>query len=129
MEQKLENKTARSLFLRKKSKLKSVRLIEKLFKEGRVYKNYPLKAICMELDEMSESSKIGVSVPKKLFKKAVDRNRMKRLIRESYRLNQFQIEKKYAIMFIYISGKEADFKKIEKSMIQLLNQIEEKNNI
>ena len=128
MEEKLENKTVRKLFFRKKSKLKSVKLIEKLFKEGKSFKSYPIKAIYLPLDEV-EISKIGVSVPKKLFKRAVDRNRIKRLIREAYRLNQFQLERKYVIMFIYISGKEADFKKIEKSMIQLLNQIEEKNNI
>ncbi|MBV7440166.1 ribonuclease P protein component [Weeksellaceae bacterium TAE3-ERU29] len=116
--------TASKLFFRKKSKLKSIKLIEKLFKEGKSYKSYPIKAIYLPLDEL-ETSKIGVSVPKKLFKKAVDRNRVKRLIREAYRLNQFKLKKNYAIMFIYISGKEMDFNKIEKCIIQLLNQIEE----
>ena len=125
MEEKLENITARKLFFRKKSKLKSVKLIEKLFKEGKSCKSYPIKAIYLPLDEV-ETSKIGVSVPKKLFKKAVDRNRIKRLIRETYRLNQFYLEKSYAIMFIYISGKEMGFDKIEKCIIQLLNQIEER---
>ena len=123
MEKKLENITARKLFFRKKSKLKSVKLIEKLFKEGKAYKSYPIKVIYLPLGEI-ETSKVGVSVPKKLFKKAVDRNRIKRLIRESYRLNQFELKKSYAIMFIYISGKEMDFDKIEKCIIQLLNQFE-----
>lgn len=69
----------------KKEKLKSKKLIERLFDEGQSVSSYPLTLIYLE-DGIS--NKVGVSVSKRHFKKAVHRNRIKRLLRESYRHNK-----------------------------------------
>lgn len=92
----------------KEEKLKSQKLIERLFQEGSSAKSFPLKAFWVEEPTLSKS-KIAFSVPKRNFKKAVDRNRIKRLMREGYRLqkNAFLSNdgKKFAILFVYL-GRE-----------------------
>jgi ribonuclease P protein component len=74
-----------------------------------------------------------VSVPKKRFKHAVKRNRLKRLMREAYRLNkQILIEKlnekelQIKIAFNYVSEEEMNFALIEKKMIEALHKLTEK---
>ncbi|MRI62798.1 ribonuclease P protein component [Ornithobacterium rhinotracheale] len=124
MSSNVENTAKERFLFRKKSKLKRKKWIEILFSEGKSVKNYPLKAIFTPLAE-GEASMIGVSVPKKLFKHATDRNHIKRLMREAYRLNQSMVENSYAVMFIYISGKKTDFDGIFEAMKSILKKIEE----
>ena len=58
----------------KKEKLKSKVVIDKLFAEGNSLKKYPLRLIFLPLEKTSEErNKVAVSVPKRSFKKAVDR--------------------------------------------------------
>ena len=73
----------------KKEKLKSKKTIELLFKEGDSVSDFPLRLVWLEtsFDDGSQI-KTAVSVSKKHFKTAVDRNRVKRLMREAYRLNK-----------------------------------------
>ena len=70
--------------------------------------------------------KIGVSVSKKHFKLAVDRNYFKRVLRETYRLNKHllleNIEKKYAIMFLYQSKDRLNYEEINTKTIQLFEK-------
>lgn len=67
-------------------KLKSKILIDRLFSEGKSIKIFPLKLIYLPLQETGLiTCKTSVSVPKRTFKKAVDRNYFKRLIREAFR--------------------------------------------
>jgi len=65
-----------------------------------------------------------VSVPKRFFKKAVDRNHLKRLLREAYRKNKHTvydaIDKPYIFMFLFLDNKKYSAADIEKSMQQLL---------
>ena len=73
----------------KKDRLKSQKLIEKLFLEGKSVSSFPLKLIYLKTQVSgAHVIKAGVSVSKRNFKKAVDRNRIKRLLRECYRLNR-----------------------------------------
>ena len=73
----------------KQDKLKSKKLIEQLFTEGKSVTAYPLKLIYLKTEFEDDSIlKTGVSVSKRLHKTAVDRNRIKRLLREAYRLNK-----------------------------------------
>lgn len=72
----------------KTEKLKSKKSIELLFNEGDSVASFPLRLIYVKNSIEDDSSKIGVSVPKKKVPNAVDRNRIKRLMRESYRLNK-----------------------------------------
>jgi ribonuclease P protein component len=96
---------------------------------------FPLRLVYMEEENQEESIKMGVSVSKKYFKKAVDRNYFKRVLRECYRLNKHilldNIEKKYAVFFFYQTAEKLDFQEIEQKTIQLFEKfIEfEKSNL
>jgi ribonuclease P protein component len=94
----------------KKEKLKSKVIIDKLFAEGRSVKKYPLLLIYTPLENPSEKvNKVGVSVSKRNFKRAVDRVKIKRLMREVFRKNKYLVSsnlaENYAIMLIY-TGRE-----------------------
>jgi ribonuclease P protein component len=107
----------------KNEKLKSQKAIEQLFAEGKSVSAYPLRMVY--LDNQTQL-KVGVSVSKRNFKLAVHRNRVKRLLREGYRLNKnLLIENKldhYTLMILYISKEMPDFKIIDKKMKALLTK-------
>ncbi|WP_081208183.1 ribonuclease P protein component [Salegentibacter sediminis] len=109
----------------KQDKLKSEKLIEKLFIEGKSVKKFPLKLVYLPIN-VSEGPllKTGISVPKKLVKTAVRRNRIKRLMREAFRKNKYlvtnNIPGSYAFMIIYISRDKADYDSLNRTMIKLL---------
>ncbi len=104
------NTTAR-FFYGKEDKLKSRKLIEKLFRSGRSVSDFPLKASWLLL-ETGAPLKAGVGVSSRYHKKATDRNRIKRLIREAYRLQKNTLKDhlvatgKSLIIFILFTGKE-----------------------
>ena len=93
-----------------KEKLKSKKLIEKLFSEGKAVSAFPLRLIYLK---EGETNKVGVSVSKRNFKNAVDRNRVKRLLREAYRHNKKMLidnnVEGYALMILYISKDLPDY--------------------
>lgn len=112
-------------------KLKSKILIDRLFSEGKSINNFPLKLIFIPVDNPEFiTHKTGVTVPKRNFKKAVDRNYLKRLIREAFRKNKYlvdnNLDKKFALMFIYTGKKKIDYKQITTSTIWILNKLIEK---
>lgn len=105
----------------KKDKLKSKKLIEQLFSNGKAITVYPLKLIYLKTDFNDESLiKTGVSVSKRLHKTAVARNRIKRLLREAYRLNKPHFfnnsNASYAFMILYLSKDGTTFDKLNNSM-------------
>lgn len=111
---------------KKIEKLKSQKLIEKLFSEGKSIAVYPLRLVYLKTSfEDPVKLKVGVSVSKRNFKKAVDRNQMKRLMREAYRLNKSKylnnITDQYAFMILYIGKSETDFNTISKKMNTLMD--------
>ena len=98
----------------KHEKLKSKKLIDLLFAEGKSVSKYPLRLVYVPVElENDEKIKFGVSVSKKHFKKAVDRNYFKRVLRECYRLNKAllldNLEKPYVMMFFYQSKDKMSF--------------------
>ena len=118
----------------KKEKLKSKKLIEQLFTEGQSVSAFPLRMVYLETTfNDAVTAKTGVSVGKRHFKTAVDRNRIKRLMREAYRLNKARyfnnITTQYAFMILYIGKEKPTHAQVEKSMNKLfgkfLNNIEE----
>lgn len=115
----------------KKEKLKSEKLIEQLFSEGKSVSAFPLRMVYLKTDFDDEVQfKTGVSVSKRNFKNAVDRNRIKRLLREAYRLNKAcyfnNILGSYALMILYISKDGTDFDSIDKKMKLLLDTFSKK---
>ena len=116
----------------KKEKLKSQKLIEQLFSEGKSFSAYPLRMVYLETEFEDETVqfKTGVSVSKRNFKNAVDRNRIKRLLREAYRLNKSayfnNILASYALMILYIGKDGTDFDSVDIKMKQLLNTFSKK---
>ncbi|PCJ91881.1 MAG: ribonuclease P protein component [Flavobacteriaceae bacterium] len=105
----------------KKEKLKSKKLIEQLFEEGKSVSNYPIKLIYLNTTLPTDVKiQAGMAVSKKRFKSAVKRNRIKRLLREGYRLNKplvfNNIEGNFAFLFLYIGKEMPQYKDVEKGM-------------
>ena len=101
-----------------KEKLKSKKLIDQLFTEGNSVSAHPLRLVFIETHfDDAVKLKVGVSVSKRNFKKAVDRNRIKRLLREVYRLNKGlyfnNITTQYAFMILYIGAEMPNFKSLD----------------
>ena len=120
----------------KEERLCSRLLIEKLFNGDRSKSvmSFPLRAIFMteERDDSCVRAKILVSVPKKNFKHAVDRNRVKRQVREAYRKNKQSLlallaaeRKALAIAFIWMDRHMHSSAEIETIVVQLLSRIAE----
>lgn len=111
----------------KKEKLKSEILIRGIFEEGKSITSYPLKLIYLEIKDPARAKiQCGVTVPKRNFKSAVKRNRIKRLLRESYRLNKEQIfnniEGSFAFLFLYIGKEIPGYEEVEKHMRVILQK-------
>jgi ribonuclease P protein component len=121
------------LTFNKHEKLKSKKLIQLLFKEGKSITAFPLRLMYLEVEHDSDYLvQAGVTVSKKKFALAVDRNRIKRLMREAYRLNKpilhEKVNKKYIFMFMYLSNKEEKYDVFDKKTKLLLEKFIEKNN-
>ncbi len=133
--------------LRKEERLCSKKLIDTLFGTGgsHAMTAYPLKAVYRLIDSKAETSvsketvmeskvQVLVSVPKKHFKRAVKRNRVKRQVREAYRKHKSfvtlhvneQTDKQLLIAFIWLSNELIDSVTIEKRVCNLLQRIGER---
>ncbi len=113
--------------------------IKEVFAEGKSFVAYPFRIIYLtKSNESSQShnkdsiiqAKMMVSVPKKYFKRAVDRNRVKRLIRENYRLNKHELievlkkeQCNTQIIFINVARELPSFKQCNKGMNKALTRI------
>lgn len=117
---------------KKREKLKKRKLITQLFAEGKSLNEFPIKLIYLETEHESPFKvQAGVTVSKRIFKRAVDRNKIKRLLREVYRKNKYLIyqsahTKKHIFMFIYMDKKKIDYYLLEERMIKLLNKFLDK---
>ena len=114
----------------KDEKLKSKKSIGLLFEEGRSVKAFPLRMVFLEtpLPSQEVSIQASVSVSKRNHKLAVTRNRIKRLMREGYRLNNNKIDTKgttFAVMIIYTSKDVLSFEEINKATIKLLKRFQD----
>ncbi|RAR72858.1 ribonuclease P protein component [Flavobacterium aciduliphilum] len=111
----------------KKEKLKSRKAIEVLFTEGKSVSKFPLRLVYTSHENFEEETlKFGVSVSKKYFKKAVDRNYYKRVLRECYRLNKKilyeNLEQPYHMMFFYQTKERLDFQSINTKTKELFEK-------
>ncbi len=111
----------------KNEKLKSKKLMDRLFAEGKSVSLYPIKLIYLKTALSKEVPiQAGVTVPKRSFKSAVKRNRIKRLLREGYRLNKHLVfnnsKATFAFLFLYLGREVPTYLEIEKAMNGLLRK-------
>lgn len=120
--------------LRKVERLDKKKIIEKMFAGGSSsFSVFPLRVVYLPVEELDADASILISVAKRRFKRAVKRNRVKRQIREAYRVNKHELlnalaDKKYrlAIAFIYLSDQLVESSVIEERMKAALMRITEK---
>ena len=110
-----------------KEHLKSKRVIEKLYAEGASVTSYPLRAVFLEQEEQEPTAAILISVAKRRFRHAVDRNLVKRRIREAYRTSKHPFVealqakgKKMAVAILYIDTRHNSTEFIKRKMEKLL---------
>jgi ribonuclease P protein component len=112
-------------------KLKSRKTIQQLFKEGKTYSDLPLRILYLDSKEDLDYLKAAFSVSTKNFKKATDRNRIKRLMRESYRLQKPSLQamlkklnKSLSIFIIYTANTLPEYEYIYAKMGEILSRLE-----
>jgi ribonuclease P protein component len=119
---------------RKDKRISSQKEIDFLFSEGSSFCVFPLRVIYAKRKGFVDKGvSVLISVPKKKIKRAVHRNRMKRLIREAYRLNKqiFAEEEQMQsggclIALLFMGNDLVSYKEIEKALIKVLIQLKEK---
>lgn len=115
-------------------RLKSRKTIGQLFQNGvgQSYVAYPLRVVWVRLDEATQTNfpaQVALSVSKRTFKTAVARNRLKRQIREAYRLHKHELyeklntaEHRIALMLMYIAKEPVPFSEIEKGVLKMVQK-------
>jgi ribonuclease P protein component len=122
----------------KNEKLCSQKLIGEMFLSGNSFLCYPLKVVWQKVDELQTDSTIQIafSVPKRIYKRAHDRNRIKRLMRESFRLQKSELfqmaeskELKIALMVVYVGKEILDYAKVSAAMAKAIIRFSKELNI
>lgn len=116
---------------KKEERLYKRKNIEALFSKGAFFFSFPFKIIWLETEKQQDfPAKLLISVPKRNFKRAVDRNRVKRLIREAYRKNKgllygaLEFQNIYLNFAIIYTQKEIfSYQEIESSIIVMLEKL------
>ncbi|MCR5049873.1 MAG: ribonuclease P protein component [Paludibacteraceae bacterium] len=104
----------------KHSKLCGQLRISQLYHEGKRMVVWPLR---VTYQPTKDDTQVMVWAPKSLFKHAVDRNHMRRLMREAYRLHQNELEGHYLIAFNYMDKEQQPFAVVEKAVCKALRKI------
>lgn len=124
-----------SFSLKKHEILRSKKNIKELFDNGSSFFLYPFKVYFLPDQSTESSTKVLFTVSKKYFKKAVQRNLIRRRMREAYRLNKNNLKAyqkdslSISLALIYISRSELPFSDINNKLKQVfirLNKIEDK---
>lgn len=117
----------------KKEKLKSRKQIDALFEKGKSFTVFPLRVSYSFAPSPAPVLQAGVTASKRNFKKAVDRNRIKRLLREAYRLQKMELDQAVKqnslqgfIFFMYTDKTIAPFITIREAMTLSLKKLLQK---
>jgi ribonuclease P protein component len=131
---------AKQFTLGKKERLKSRKQIERLFNEGKKFVVSPFRIFFLvhaqqAMDGKQSVLQLGVGVSGKNFKRAVDRNRIKRLTREAWRLQNKELKEKLKlsgrqlnVFFIYTGRELPEYKSLSGKVAIALNKLLEKTN-
>jgi ribonuclease P protein component len=114
----------------KSEKLCGATNIDNLYQKGRKFVVWPMRITYMESEDTH--SQVLIWAPKSLFHRAVDRNRLRRLMREAYRLNKHilgDVDKTYQLAFNYIDKQKHDFQLINRAMCKALKRLATANEI
>jgi ribonuclease P protein component len=119
----------------KDERLRSKILIKKLFEEGEKWNYYPFRIIVLKSTIPSGYPiQLLISVPKSIYRKAVDRNRIRRLIREAFRKNKYLLYEtleanhtQLMVCFQYTAKVILSYQLIQEKIIVLLQRLKEKN--
>ncbi len=119
----------------KKERVTGEKRIESLFAKGRSFMAYPFRIVYLETKQNTAIPlSILITVPKKRMRSAVDRNRMKRLAREAFRLNKhlFFAQGNLDVAFVSVADTPCEYAVVEKGMLKALkelnNRIEKKES-
>ena len=115
----------------KTERLKSRKQIDGLFDSGKAFSVFPIRTVYRFQPATDKPGLLaGVSVSKKHFKRAVDRNRVKRLLREAYRLQKAELAEQVKkagltgqLFFLYTDKTIADFETIKAAMDKCLQRL------
>lgn len=122
---------------KKEERLCSQKIIGEMFLSGSSFLCYPLKVIWKdEVLQTPYPAQVVFSVPKRLFKRAHDRNLLKRRMRESYRHQKEDLyqsleasDRKMAIMIVYIAKEELEFAQIAAAITKIVTKFKKINEI
>lgn len=117
--------------LNKNEKLKSRKQLDELFVKGKPFLVFPVKTVFLLSDAIEKPAvKMGVGVSKKNFKLAVNRNRIKRLLREVYRINKLPLidfanekKKNISVFFLYVNKELCEYSVLNEKMKKIIEKI------
>lgn len=119
-----------SYTLKKEERLSSKKRIDKLFANGKSFICYPLRVVYIpRLENCVPPISMFISVPKRKIKVVPKRNRVKRLIREAYRLNKYKFNelteanRGFDIAFLYLHNEPLPYADIEKSLLKIVDKL------
>ena len=106
----------------KSSRLCGQKRIETLYREGRRFVCWPLRVTYLPIEDETQ---VLVWAPKSLFKRATARNRLRRHMREAYRLNRHSLEGRYMLAFNYIDKEQQPYAVVEKGVRKAIRKLNE----
>ena len=118
--------------LAKKERISGDKRIEFLFAKGDSFMAYPFRVVWLNEDAVAYNTlaSVLVTIPKKRLKRAIDRNRMKRLTREAYRQHKQLLtdrlkggEMHLEVAFIYVKDELSDFDTVEKGIMKAIREL------
>ena len=117
---------------KKGERLSGATTISSLFQSGRSVISFPFRLIYAPAESVPYPARVAISVPKRLFKKAVDRNLLKRRIREAYRLNKQgfhagleAVNLRLDLVILYQHREITDYHTIQSGLVQGMHKIVE----
>lgn len=120
---------------KKNERLHGKKQIDGLFEKGNSFFIYPFKVVFLNENSADDTiPKLLVTIPKRHFKRAVDRNKIKRLVREAYRRNKQPLvencaENQVSVLFglIYTAKTMLTYSDIERKIILILQRLKEQD--
>lgn len=117
---------AKQFTLGKTERLKSKKQTDQLFSEGKKFSVTPFRIFYIINSTETSSHQFGVGVSSKVFKRATDRNRVKRLVKEAWRLQKLLLQAKLIVFFIYTGKELPEYKQVFDAVgkaIEKLNKL------